>query len=271
MLSIVQGLTHYSQFVSAAVLRELEVDLKRTMQFSSPNYSLFLSLLSRVVLQNPELYCQIQTENPYNGEVRKAFTKNSKMLEAICAKNGYRELQKEIILDAQSFKDPEAMLLESDRAVSAMKHVVNTLRANIGGKFLVENMVGNTFHYGSLVDANSKEITLREGSRETKIATPKIRITTKKEMKDWKSANLERRHLDFSFIVPEECDNEIIRHVLAHIKGVDFEVVDEYRGKGIPEGTKSLTYRASFFEDDDKEKIAAHVVEIIDGLGFKIR
>ena len=123
ILATVQGLTHYSQFVSAAVLREMKTDIKKTKEFSSPNYSLFLSLLSRVVLQNPELYCQIQTENPYNEKMREVFSKSAQNLERICKDKTCNELEKEIILDAQEFEDPEEMLLASDVAVSALKNV----------------------------------------------------------------------------------------------------------------------------------------------------
>ena len=271
ILSVVQGLTHYSQFVCAAVLRELGYDIKETMKFSSPNYSLFLSLLSRVVLQNPELYCQIQVENPYNREIRALFTKNSEVLEKLCNSNSCGLLQKEILLDGHAFKDPEVMLLESDRAVNALKYMVNTLSAHLGGKFLVENVITKSFHYGVLVKAGADEIVLNEGRNNVVIATPKIRLTTKEEMRLWKEKNLSQRYLDFSFIVPAECDPKIIKLAFSTIREVKFDMIDEYAGDKLPKGMKSVTFRANFFTDDNAEKINANIVEIIDGLGFKLR
>jgi prephenate dehydrogenase len=269
ILSIVQGLTHYSQFVSASILRELEVDLKKTIKFSSPNYSLFISLLSRVVLQNPELYCQIQLENPYNGNVRKIFTKNAKLLENICEKKDYNLLKKEILIDAQSFKNAELMLIESDKAINAMKYVVNTLKDHVGEMFLVENILTNKYHYGKISSVNNDELILLEGKKEVIIATSKIRLTTKQEMKEWKEQNLQKKYLDFSFIVPKECDNKIVKQAFSTIYAVNFEIVDEYVGN--LENCKSLTLRANFFIDNDSEEISLKIIDIINGLGFKRR
>jgi prephenate dehydrogenase len=270
-LSIVQGLTHYSQFVSAAVLREMKIDIKETMKFSSPNYSLFLSLLSRVVLQNPELYCQIQLENPYNEELRKIFTKNAKGLESICNEKQSDLLKKEIILDSQSFKDPELMLVESDRAVNSMKYILNTLREHIGKKFLIENIITKNFHYGVLVRANVDEIVLNEGKKEVKIVTSKVRLTTKEEMNEWKEKNIGKKSLDFSFLVPLNSEEQIIKNAFSSIKEAKFEIIDTYSGKNLPEKTKSITLRSHFFDDDDSEKISLNILKTINGLGFKVR
>jgi len=117
-LSIVQGLTHYTQFVASSVLSEMNIDLEKTLKFSSPNYSLFISLASRVMLQNPELYSQIQLENPHNEKVRELFSKKAQEMQELC-KKGEKALEENIHKTKEIFKNPEKLLSKSDRMTEA--------------------------------------------------------------------------------------------------------------------------------------------------------
>ena len=118
VLSVVQGLTHYTQFVTSNVLAEINIDLEKTLKFASPNYSLFLSLASRVMLQNPELYSQIQLENPNNKKIREIFSKKALELAKICEK-GEKALEENILETKTIFKDPEKLLSKSDKMTEA--------------------------------------------------------------------------------------------------------------------------------------------------------
>jgi len=120
ILSVVQGLTHYTQFVASNVLAEMNLDLEKTMKFASPNYSLFLSLASRVMIQNPEMYSQIQIENPYNEKMREIFLQKAKELGEIC-KSGEKELEKNITKTKKIFKDPEKLLSKSDKMTEVIE------------------------------------------------------------------------------------------------------------------------------------------------------
>ena len=117
-LSVVQGLTHYTQFVASNVLKELDIDLEKTLKFASPNYSLFISLATRVMVQNPQLYSQIQLENPNNEKIRKLFSKKALELEKICEK-GEEKLEKNISQTKAIFKNPETLLSKSDKMTAA--------------------------------------------------------------------------------------------------------------------------------------------------------
>jgi len=270
-LAVVQGLTHYSQFVSAGVIKELGVNVKETMRFGSPNYSLFLSLMSRVVLQNPELYSQIQFSNPYNKKMRKIFVKKAKEIEKICNKADSNELTKMIIEEAKLFKEPEASLIESDRAANVFSYALSVLKNNMGKKFLVENMVTHSFHYGIIKEVNNNELVLLEGHNEKKMSLLKLRITTKKEMREWKKKHLAQRHLDYSFLAPKICNTKSILNAVSFVKESSFEIIDEFSGKNLPAGKKSVTIRASFFEDEDKKAIDEKIRSVLTGLGFIFR
>ncbi len=121
-LSIVQGLTHYTMFVSSSVLRESKQDIEETILLASPNYKLFLMEMSRIVLQNPALYSEIQITNPHNAKIRKLFTSEAKKLEKICKKKNQEKLSKKITQNAEYFKKGNFLLEESDKAVEATSH-----------------------------------------------------------------------------------------------------------------------------------------------------
>ncbi|MEK6959288.1 MAG: prephenate dehydrogenase/arogenate dehydrogenase family protein [archaeon] len=272
ILSIVQGLTHYSQFVSAEVLNALEADLKKTMRFSTPNYSLYLSLISRVVLQNPQLYSEIQVSNPSNEKMRELFTKSAVKLEKICkAKNSSEKLEKRLIEDSKIFKDPDVMLLDSDRAVNALKLEVNILMNNIGHKFLVENMITHSFHYGTIKSVDDKEIVIDEGHEEKRLSLSRIRITTKKEMNDWKKKNLQKIALDFSFLTPSAASAEIVAKCISRMLRSDVEIIDQFYGQKLPTGTKSITIRVAFYDGDTKKEDEEEVKKVLLGMGYSLR
>jgi prephenate dehydrogenase len=270
-LAIVQGLTHYSQFVSAAVIMETGINLKDTLKFGTPNYNLFLSGMARVILQNPELYAQIQLSNYNNPKIRKLFSKKAKEIEKLCAKSSSEELQKFIIKEGGMFKDPEAFLVESDRAANAFNYLISVLKSRIGEVVVVENMLTHSYHLGIVKDVHAHELTLKEGNNDTTLSISKLRLLTKQEALDWKKSALEKRNLDFSFLVPESTSSLLIAECLKKVSDCSFEVIDEFKGAKIPVGQKSVTLRAHFFADEDKKNLDAKVKGIVTGLGFTLR
>jgi len=123
ILSVVQGLTHYTQFVASNVLAKLNLDLEKTLKFASPNYSMFVGLATRVMVQNPQLYAQIQLENPNNMKVREIFREKAGELEEIC-KKGEKELEENITKTKEIFKNPKKLLSKSDKMAEAGEWVI---------------------------------------------------------------------------------------------------------------------------------------------------
>jgi len=271
LLSVIQGLTHYSQFVSAAVLKELNIDLKDSIHFGTPNYHLFLSLMSRVILQNPELYAQIQLANPSNKKVWQAFKRQTNEFDRLCRENDLDGLKRKIIDSAQEFKGEDIFLRESDRAVNAINHLTETMLQHIGKKFLVQNILTENFHYGVIEGIAGNHLIINEGGKETKINVQNLRLPSKRKMLHWKKKNLKRMQRDYSFTVPIEANKNTIKKCLGCIKECWFELLDEYKSDSLPEGKKSLTVRARFFEEDNPEKIDEKIREMLKGLGFTLR
>jgi len=69
MMAIVQGLTHFVTICMADSIRRLGVDIEKTEPFMSPVYQIELSLVGRLLSQDPALYADILQENPFVPEV----------------------------------------------------------------------------------------------------------------------------------------------------------------------------------------------------------
>jgi prephenate dehydrogenase len=69
MMAVVQGLTHFVTICMADSIRRLGVDIKKTEKFTSPVYQIELSLVGRLLSQDPALYADILEQNPFVPEV----------------------------------------------------------------------------------------------------------------------------------------------------------------------------------------------------------
>jgi len=65
MMAVVQGLTHYVTLCMADTIRRLGIDIGVTRAFMSPVYAIELSLVGRLLSQDPSLYGSILQENPF--------------------------------------------------------------------------------------------------------------------------------------------------------------------------------------------------------------
>lgn len=69
MMSIIQVLFHMTTMLTGRVLRELDVDIAETLDFTSPSYRLEINLIGRMFAQSPALYSAITQMNPYTGSL----------------------------------------------------------------------------------------------------------------------------------------------------------------------------------------------------------
>jgi prephenate dehydrogenase len=91
MMAVVQGLTHFITLCMSETIRRLGVRIGSTEAFTSPVYQIELSLMGRLLSQDPALYADILQQNPFVPEV----------LEACCSSAGD-------LLSLVGSKDPEA-------------------------------------------------------------------------------------------------------------------------------------------------------------------
>ncbi len=83
MMAVVQGLTHFVTLTMAESVRKLGIDIAKTKEFTSPVYQIELSLVGRLLSQDPALYADILEQNPFVSEVLAACTKSADELRGI--------------------------------------------------------------------------------------------------------------------------------------------------------------------------------------------
>ncbi|MFA6333474.1 MAG: prephenate dehydrogenase/arogenate dehydrogenase family protein [Methanoregula sp.] len=64
MVAVVQGLTHFVTLCMADAVRRLGMDIRATREYTSPVYQIELSLMGRLLSQDPALYADILQQNP---------------------------------------------------------------------------------------------------------------------------------------------------------------------------------------------------------------
>jgi prephenate dehydrogenase len=80
MMAVVQGLTHFVTLCMADSVRRLGLDIQTTMAFTSPVYQIELSLVGRLLSQDPSLYADILQQNPYVPDVISVCTSSARDL-----------------------------------------------------------------------------------------------------------------------------------------------------------------------------------------------
>jgi prephenate dehydrogenase len=88
MMAVVQGLTHYVTLCMAESIRRLGLDIEATRAFTSPVYQIELSLVGRLLSQDPDLYADILQQNPYVPDVLEACRSSAgELAEIVGSKN----------------------------------------------------------------------------------------------------------------------------------------------------------------------------------------
>ena len=86
MMSIIQGIVHFSAISLGHTLKELNVDIDEALEYSSPVYKLRMGVIGRILNQDPKLYADIEILNPQTNRVIKEFSNSTKKLRRIIKK-----------------------------------------------------------------------------------------------------------------------------------------------------------------------------------------
>jgi len=78
VMDVVQGLRHFATFAFGQFLCRMDVDLRRTLEFSSPIYRLELGMVGRLFAQDPELYADIIFSTPARRDLLKRYVDSMK-------------------------------------------------------------------------------------------------------------------------------------------------------------------------------------------------
>lgn len=277
MMSIVQGLTHFTSMVFAGTIREINVDLKRSRRFSSPVYNAFLPIVYRVICQNPELYAQLQVHNPYVSDVQETFiTQAVRLYEETKTKN-IGGIVGQVVSSCRHFASTESsttLLSMSDRMVSTMQREKNILEGLIGKKICLENVQTGKIHLGILRGVSADTIEIEESKKKTvNLSLFNVMLVDDKATMEARRGFFGETSLDFSVMFPSEFDQEFCREIVERFLPEAFkvEILETYVGEQITKGFKSVTLRIHFPKDEDQREIHVKTESLLKKLGGRLR
>ncbi len=102
-MAIIHGLIHSMQLTMAATMQSLGEDINESLSFASPVYKIALSLIGRILKQDPNLYADIQMLNPHVPHVlSQAQNELSKFTETVTEGNREKFLE-QFVLSREHF------------------------------------------------------------------------------------------------------------------------------------------------------------------------
>ena len=268
MMSIVQGLTHFSYISIAATIEKLGIDIKESRKFASPVYSLMLDMIARIVAQNPYLCYSIQTNNRYIGQTHEAFLETFLELKELVSARNERDFVGAMSSAAKHLDDLEAALGRSDKAISALNEEVQLLKDSLGKEVGLRHIYSESTHIGILKELSPDFAVLVNGENETRLKLSNVEVLSHTELMNWKLDNYPQKVYDVSAVFPESCNPSIIAETLMNLSNVvEASVVDVYTGKQVETGKKSVSIRYSVINPDARFEVE----NLLKGFGGVIR
>jgi len=94
MMSVIQGLNHFSTLSVAHAMKVLGISVKESLEYTSPIYRLRMAMVGRILNQAPLLYADIEMLNPKNKKVLEAYERSSEKLKEIIETKNRNEFLK---------------------------------------------------------------------------------------------------------------------------------------------------------------------------------
>jgi prephenate dehydrogenase len=86
MMSVIQGMTHFSSIAMAHNMLEMGIDVDESISYTSPVYKINMEMTGRIMAQDPNLYAEIELYNPYTKECIERLVESSNTLLGIIEK-----------------------------------------------------------------------------------------------------------------------------------------------------------------------------------------
>jgi len=277
IMSIVQGLTHFTSIVFAGVIREMNIDLKQSRRFSTPIYNAFLPIVYRVVCQNPELYAQLQVRNPHVLEVQEKFISQAVKLNEETRNKNAKEIVKQIVSSCKHFMATESsttLLSMSDRMVSTLQRERNILESLIGRKICLENIQTGKIHIGVLKKVSANTIEIEESKKKVvSLSLFNVTLLDEKATMEVRRSMFGESSLDFSVMLPLDFDTETCREIVEKFltEAFKIEILETYVGEQIPAGFRSITLRIHYPKDENSKNIYMKTENLLKRIGGKLR
>jgi prephenate dehydrogenase len=121
IMAVVQGLTHFVTLTVASTMRRLGTTPAVTEPFMSPVYQIELGLVGRLLSQDPDLYGDILTENPFVPPVLEACAESMDELAGLVRSKDTAAFREIFLKNARHFEGyTERAAQETDFLIGAM-------------------------------------------------------------------------------------------------------------------------------------------------------
>lgn len=111
--STIQVATHAAIISFGLALMKSEYNIAEAKQIYTPPHSILMSLLARILTSNPEVYWDIQVNNPHAKAVRKALLESINDFSSVIESGKYSEFQRLFELSREAI-EPEIDLLSKN-------------------------------------------------------------------------------------------------------------------------------------------------------------
>lgn len=94
MMSIIQGVNHFSTICMAHTLKKLGINVEESLHYTSPIYKVRMDMVGRLLAQDPYLYADIEMLNPENKKAMEEYIRSARELLGIIKRKDRDEFVK---------------------------------------------------------------------------------------------------------------------------------------------------------------------------------
>jgi prephenate dehydrogenase len=134
LMAIVQGLHHFYAIVFAHSLKALGISPEETMQVSSPVYELRTQLMGRVLGQDPNLYVDIELENPHVPGVLRAYAQSVEQFKDAIERGSREDCLAFFQQAVDAFGEYRYEALRQSDVVLELKQKANSMNSDLRSK-----------------------------------------------------------------------------------------------------------------------------------------
>lgn len=116
-MAALQTLVHAGIIALGRVLGDKFHDIDTLLALAPPPFRVMLSLAARMTCNHPDVYWEIQRENPYAGEARRLLIDALSRLDAICEAGDAEAFREEMAQTASRIVEPRPELVQLSRRI----------------------------------------------------------------------------------------------------------------------------------------------------------
>ncbi len=272
VMAIVQGLTHFAYISIGKTLQELDFDIRKSRNFSSPIYELMLDMVGRILGQDPGLYAEIQMENPKILNVHEVFLNTANELSRVISKKDKEKFIEIMTTAARHFDDVDRAMGRSDKAISSLISELEYLKNSIGDELCLRHIYSGNVHLGIVISVTPDTVTIKDSGRTFELKLSNIQILGDEERIRYKAEKFGKISRDFSVIFGEDVDEKFISELLKENSEdiLNVEIKDVYKGEKLGSGRRSICFGVEIIKSNVKD-VENKIIEFFTKIGGKLR